>query len=131
MRGVKKKSVVYKKRLLLLQQHYQGLAIAISNLRFFFFFNINDFSKFTRNDRRTQFVLHDRRIQRALSMTAIYKYVNQGRSGLPEVFCKNGALRNFAKFAGKHLCQSHFLIKLQTSGCHFIKKETLALLWML
>ena len=26
-------------------------------------------------------------------------------SGL-EVFCKNGALRNFAKFTGKHLCQS-------------------------
>ena len=68
--------------------------------------------------------MHDRRIQRALSMTAICKYVNQSRSGLPEVFCKNGALRNFAKY----LCQSHFLIKLQTSGCHFIKKETLALL---
>ena len=23
----------------------------------------------------------------------------------PEVFCKKGVLRNFAKFAGKHLCQ--------------------------
>ena len=40
MRGVKKKSVVYKKRLLFLQQHYQGLAIAISNLRFFFFLTL-------------------------------------------------------------------------------------------
>ena len=29
------------------------------------------------------------------------------RSSRPEVFCKEGgALRNFAKFAGKHLCQS-------------------------
>ena len=26
----------------------------------------------------------------------------------PEVFCKTGVLRNFAKFRGKHLCQSLF-----------------------
>ena len=31
-------------------------------------------------------------------------------------------LRNFGKFTGKHLCQSLFLIKLQTLGL----KETLA-----
>ena len=31
----------------------------------------------------------------------------------PEVFCKKGVLRNFAKFTGKHLCQVSFLIKLQ------------------
>ena len=37
----------------------------------------------------------------------------------PEVFCRKGVLRNFAKFAGKHLCQSLFLIR-------FIEKETLA-----
>ena len=29
---------------------------------------------------------------------------------------KVGVLENFAKFTGKHLCQSLFLIKLQTSG---------------
>ena len=28
------------------------------------------------------------------------------RSSRPEVFCKKGVLRNFVKFAGKHLCQS-------------------------
>ena len=28
------------------------------------------------------------------------------RSSRPEVFCKKGVLRNFAKFAGKHLCQT-------------------------
>ena len=28
------------------------------------------------------------------------------RSSLPEVFCTKGVLRNFAKFTGKHLCQS-------------------------
>ena len=26
----------------------------------------------------------------------------------PEVFCKKGVLRNFAKFTGKDLCQSLF-----------------------
>ena len=30
------------------------------------------------------------------------------RSSHPEVFCKKGVLRNFAKFTGKHLCQSFF-----------------------
>ena len=38
------------------------------------------------------------------------------RSSLPEVLYKKDVLRNFAKFAGKHLCQSLFLIKLQTSA---------------
>ena len=28
------------------------------------------------------------------------------RSSSPEVFCKKGVLRNFAKFTGKHLCQN-------------------------
>ena len=31
---------------------------------------------------------------------------------LPEVFCKKGTLRNFAKLTVKHLCQSLFLKKL-------------------
>ena len=30
----------------------------------------------------------------------------------PEVFCKKGVLRNFAKFTGKHLCQSLFFDKV-------------------
>ena len=30
------------------------------------------------------------------------------RSSLLKVFCKKGAFRNFAKFAGKHLCQGLF-----------------------
>ena len=42
------------------------------------------------------------------------------------MFCKNGVLRNFAKFTRKHLCQRHVLIKLQVEVCNFIKKETLA-----
>ena len=33
------------------------------------------------------------------------------RSSRPEVFCKEGVLWNFAKFTGKHLCQSLFFKK--------------------
>ena len=36
-------------------------------------------------------------------------------SSRPEVFCKKGVLRNFAKFTGKHLCQSLFFQKLPKS----------------
>ena len=45
------------------------------------------------------------------------------RSSCPEVFCKKGFLRNFAKFTGKQLCQRPFFNKV--AGL-FIKKETLA-----
>ena len=34
------------------------------------------------------------------------------RSSRPEVFCKKGVLRNFAKFTEKHLCQSLFFNKV-------------------
>ena len=42
------------------------------------------------------------------------------RSSRPEVFCKKGVLKNFAKFTRKHLYQSHFFNKV--AG---LKKETL------
>ena len=45
------------------------------------------------------------------------------RSSHQEVFCEKGVLRNFAKFTGKHLCQSLFFNK---AALNFIKKETLA-----
>ena len=35
-----------------------------------------------------------------------FKYVRNGRSSHPEVFCKKSVLENFAKFTGKHLRQS-------------------------
>ena len=44
----------------------------------------------------------------------------------PEVFCKKRFLRNFAKFTGKHLCQSLFFNKVAGAASNFIKKETLA-----
>ena len=36
----------------------------------------------------------------------LFIYLFFFRSNRPEVFCKKGALRNFIKFTGKHLCQS-------------------------
>ena len=47
--------------------------------------------------------------------------LDQFRSSRPEVFCEKGVFRNFAKFTGKHLCQSLFF-----KAYNFIKKETLA-----
>ena len=49
-------------------------------------------------------------------------------SSRPEVFCKKGVLRNFAKFTGKYLLQSLFfkmVAGLRLQACNFIKKETL------
>ena len=47
------------------------------------------------------------------------------RSSRPDVFCNKGTLRNFAKFIGKHLCQSLYFSKVAGTG-NFIKIETLA-----
>ena len=47
------------------------------------------------------------------------------RSSVLEVFCEKGVLRNFAKFTGKHLCQSLFFNKVAGGACNIIKKETL------
>ena len=52
--------------------------------------------------------------------------MNLYRSSRPEVFCKKGVKTNFAKFIGKQLCQSLFLIMLQAEVCNFIKKKTQA-----
>ena len=42
----------------------------------------------------------------------ILNLFNNFGSSRPEVFCKKGALRNFTKFTGKHLCQGLFLNKV-------------------
>ena len=34
------------------------------------------------------------------------------KNSRPELFCKKGVLRNFAKFMGKRLCQSLFFNKV-------------------
>ena len=49
------------------------------------------------------------------------------RSGRPELFCENGALRNYVKFTGKHQCESLFLNKVTGLWpATLLKKETLA-----
>ena len=44
---------------------------------------------------------------------------NHGQKQPREVFCKKSVLRNFAKFTGKHLCQSLTCAE----ACNFIKKR--------
>ena len=39
-------------------------------------------------------------------------YLSLFRSSCTDVFCKNGVLRNFAKFTGKQLCQRFFFDKV-------------------
>ena len=48
------------------------------------------------------------------------------KSSRLEVFCKKGVIRNFAKFTGKHLCQSLFFNKVASLDLQLYKKEALA-----
>ena len=51
------------------------------------------------------------------------------RSSHQRCSVRKGVLRNFAKFTGKHLCQSLFFNKvagLRPHACNFIEIETLA-----
>ena len=43
----------------------------------------------------------------------------------PQVFCKKGVLRNFAKFTGKHLCQSLFFNKVPSLRAATLLKKRL------
>ena len=47
----------------------------------------------------------------------VFNHQSSSRSSRPEVFSKKGVLRNFAKFAGKHLCQRLFFNKV--AGLYF------------
>ena len=51
-----------------------------------------------------------------------YYSLLKSRSSCPEVFCKKGVLRNFAKFTGKQLCQSLFFNKV--AGLSFFLQNT-------
>ena len=45
------------------------------------------------------------------SLYGVHTMSQNDRSSRPEVFCRKGVLRNFAKLIGKHLYQSLFLNK--------------------
>ena len=49
--------------------------------------------------------------------------IQRCRSSRPEVICKNGVLRNFIKFTGKHLCQRLFFNEVAGLGAFFKKKK--------
>ena len=51
------------------------------------------------------------------------RYSTNFRSSRSEVFCKNGVLKYFTKFTGKHLCWSLFFKNSRPEGCNFIKKR--------
>ena len=52
----------------------------------------------------------------------VCKDPNDYRSSRPEVFCKKGVLKNFAKFTGKHLGQSlFFLLWYRSFPVNFVK----------
>ena len=67
-------------------------------------------------------------IKQQFRLSFIKKFFNteaeleKSRSSRLEVFCKKGVLRNFAKFAGKRLCQSLYFNKATDWGL----QETLA-----
>ena len=53
--------------------------------------------------------------------------VSQGseKNQSPDVFFKKGVLKNFAKFTGKHQCQSLFFDNLQGLGLQlYLKKDS-------
>ena len=49
-------------------------------------------------------------------------FINQCRSSRSQIFCKVGALIDFAKFTGKHLYQSLFFNHLEASRLQIVKK---------
>ena len=54
------------------------------------------------------------------------RHLMENRSSHQRCSVKKGVLRNFAKFTGKHLCQSLFFNEVPGGACNFIKKEALA-----
>ena len=65
-------------------------------------------------------------IRKRLQYCEVYKNTRSSHQRCSIIKC---VLINFAKFTGKHLCQSLFLNKvagLRPQVCNFIKKETLA-----
>ena len=50
-------------------------------------------------------------------MFFVFCISSNNRSSHRRCSVKNGVLRNFARFTGKHLCQVSFLIKLQAESC--------------
>ena len=63
--------------------------------------------------------------QRIFKVLTIIKASSKFRSTHQRCSVREGVLRNFAKFTGKHLCQSLFFNEVAGLACNFIKKRTL------
>ena len=61
---------------------------------------------------------YDMSFPRRLKQFCVASLHAKYRSSGPEVFYKNGVLRNFAKFTGKHLWQGLFLNKVAERLCY-------------
>ena len=70
-------------------------------------------------------MLH-KKIENCLMREYSKRKLDYVRSSHPEVFCKKGVLRNFAKFTGKHLCQSLFFNKVAGLSSTTLLKKTVA-----
>ena len=55
---------------------------------------------------------HEILIMKYLKKWQLFINIFYFRSSRPDMFCKKGVLENFAKFYGKHLCQSLFFNKV-------------------
>ena len=79
---------------------------------YFFIFSsiINQWSKAKKKNPNTlESLRHNRK---KIYETAKYNHICNFRSSRPEMFCRKGVPRSFAKFTEKHLCQSLFCNKV-------------------
>ena len=51
-------------------------------------------------------------MENSINKSLLKSLLSNTRNSRPEVFCKKGVLRNFAKFTGKHRCQTLFFNKV-------------------
>ena len=68
-----------------------------------------------------------------MNFAGLLQYFAKYRSSRPELFCKKGVPRKFAKFTGNHLCQSLFFNKVVGWGLQLLKidSDTVVFLWIL
>ena len=57
------------------------------------------------------------------SLTTVYMKYTELKNSRQEVFCKKEVLRNFAKFTGKHLCQSGLLYFAKYFACEIFLRN--------
>ena len=82
-------------RWLLLEKIISFKRLSINRSRFFFKLHL-------------LYILHHFLCFNHMIKITTFRFFVSFRSSRPELFCEKGILRNFAKLAGKHLCQNLF-----------------------